>query len=206
MIAGIVLAAGSGTRIGYPKGLLRTGRGDESFLQRACAVLRESSLDTVIAIVPPELEAVAARLAAGARVLVNEDPRRGQLSSLQIALAALEPAVEAVVVLPVDVPLVRAETIRALISRWVAARPAVVRPTRGLQGTEHGHPVLFDRAVFNELAGAALSEGAKPVVHRHASAAGDVPIDADEGAFIDIDTAEEYHRAFGRLPEPVRIQ
>jgi CTP:molybdopterin cytidylyltransferase MocA len=51
-----------------------------------------------------------------------------------------------------------------------------------------------------------LSEGAKAVVRRHASARGDIGIDRDEGAFMDIDTVEDYVQAFGRLPERVRIR
>lgn len=204
MTTGIVLAAGSGTRIGCPKALLRTGRGDESFLERACAALCDSGVDAVIAVVAPNLAKVA--VTAMTRVLVNDDPGRGQLSSLQIALAALDPSTDAIVVLPVDVPLVRPDTIRALVARWEESRPKVVRPVRTLRGAQHGHPVVFDRAVFDDLAHAPLSEGAKPVVHRHASPSGEVTVEEDAGAFTDIDTVEEYVEVFGRLPEAVSIR
>jgi CTP:molybdopterin cytidylyltransferase MocA len=66
-----------------------------------------------------------------------------------------------------------------------------VRPTRG---TEHGHPLLIDRSVFEELRRADPVAGGKPVVRAHATAVGDIPI-GDEGAFFDVDTPDDYQRA-----------
>lgn len=61
-------------------------------------------------------------------------------------------------------------------------------------GGRHGHPLLVDRALFDRLRHADPIEGAKPVVHAHATPAGNVEVD-DEGAFGDIDTPDEYERA-----------
>ena len=64
----------------------------------------------------------------------------------------------------------------------------IVRPVRG---DEHGHPVLVSRALFSPLRHAVASEGAKPIVRAHVSAAGDVVVN-DAHAFRDIDTPEAY--------------
>ena len=204
MVVGVVLAAGSGTRIGVPKALLRTDQEDESFLRRACAVLREGGTDAVIAVINAEcLDEVA--LPPGVEVAVNHDPARGQLSSLQVALTAVDEAhaeCEAAVVLPVDVPLVTAETVARLIGEWRRRRPAVARPSRGAR---HGHPVVFDRSLFAELLTAPASASAKPIVRRYSTPAGDVAVD-DDGAFIDVDTVDDYVRAFQRLPAKAVIR
>ena len=47
--------------------------------------------------------------------------------------------------------------------------------------------------MFAALRAADSSTGAKPIVRAHASAAGDIRIE-DEGAFLDVDTEEEYRR------------
>ena len=60
-----------------------------------------------------------------------------------------------------------------------------------MNGTRHGHPVLIDRRLFDAIRQADPEQGAKPVIRAHASAAGDVEVD-DEGAFLDVDTPEEY--------------
>jgi CTP:molybdopterin cytidylyltransferase MocA len=70
------------------------------------------------------------------------------------------------------------------------SRAPVVRPT---SGGRHGHPLLIDRSLFAALRSADPAAGAKPIVRAHASAAGDLEI-ADEGAFTDIDTEEDYRR------------
>ena len=90
----------------------------------------------------------------------------------------------------VDVPLVRAPTVRAVVDRYRQTHAPIVRPVRG---AEHGHPVLIDRSLFDALRHADPGEGAKAVVRAHASATGDVPVD-DEGAFADADTPVEYER------------
>jgi molybdenum cofactor cytidylyltransferase len=183
--------------MGQPKAWLRTAREGECFLSRACALLAETGVDPVVVVVAPGAELMAGRVAPAAMVVANSAPERGQLSSLQTAIRVIAPPCEALIMLPVDVPFVSAVTVRALIEAWRRSRAPVVRP---VSGTRHGHPVIFGRALFEPLMEADLSTGAKPVVRTYATAAGDIPVD-DEGAFADVDTVEDYVRAFGRLPE-----
>ena len=113
------------------------------------------------------------------------------MSSLVAGLALIDrPGVVAALVTLVDVPLVSASTVRAVIERYRQTHAPVVRPT---SGSRHGHPLLLDRSLFDELRAADPATGAKPIVRAHASPRGDIEI-ADEGAFTDIDTAEEYQQ------------
>src|SRR5439155_2031986 len=117
---------------------------------------------------------------------------RGQLSSLVTGLNAIDrPGVAAVLVTLVDVPLVSAATVRAVLDSYRVTRAPVVRPT---SGTRHGHPLLIDRSLFDVLRRPDPSSGAKPLVRAHASPAGDLEV-ADEGAFTDIDTEGDYLKA-----------
>jgi molybdenum cofactor cytidylyltransferase len=95
---------------------------------------------------------------------------------------------EAIVVTLVDVPMVSPHTIRTVIDAWRRARAPVVRPAFG---PRRGHPVVFDRAIFDELRRAPLHEGARSVVRAHASDVLDVPVD-DPGCVADIDTPADY--------------
>ena len=104
--------------------------------------------------------------------------------------------VRALLLTLVDVPLVNASTVRAVVERYRATGAPIVRPVRGLA---HGHPVLIDRSLFAQLRSADRSQGAKPIVRSHVSPAGDVEVD-DAGSFLDIDTPDEYARAIGRPP------
>jgi CTP:molybdopterin cytidylyltransferase MocA len=101
-----------------------------------------------------------------------------------------------VLVTLVDVPLVSAATVRAVLDHYRHTHAPIVRPT---SGARHGHPLLIDRSLFDQLRAADPSTGAKPIVRAHASPVGDLAI-ADEGAYTDIDTEEEYARLItGRL-------
>jgi molybdenum cofactor cytidylyltransferase len=205
VIAGIVLAAGRGERVGQPKAWLQTDREGQCFFERACDVLAQGGAEVVVGVVAPDAEPRARRVAPAAILCINAHPEQGQLSSLQVGLRALtdNSTFEAVLVLPVDVPLVSVDTVQTLVRSWRESHAMVVRPTSPDQ--RHGHPVLFARALFPELLRADLTRGARPIVRAHASPQGDVAVD-DEGAFVDIDTAEDYARAFGRLPRQVELR
>lgn len=198
MIAGVILAAGKGSRIGVPKALLATADAGETFVQHAVRTLQTAGVRPITVVVSPEIADRVRGLVPSATVLVNPEPERGQLSSLHVAIdafAAERP--DALVVLPVDVPLVTPETVAGLTAAWARARPPVVRPTRG---ATHGHPVIFDAQIIDELRREDPEIGAKAIVRKYSGAAGDVAI-ADDGAFVDVDTMDDYRRVFGCDPK-----
>ena len=194
VIPAIVLAAGRSSRMGRAKALLPLG-GGETFLTRIVGTFLDAGVDDVVIVVGHERDEIVQTFTASglpARFAVNADYDRGQLSSLLAGIAVVDrPGVSAVLMTLVDVPFVSAATVRAVVDHYRRTRAAVVRPT---SGARHGHPLLIDRALFGELRAAEHDSGAKPIVRAHASAAGDLPI-ADEGAYLDIDTVEEYARA-----------
>ncbi|MBE3134474.1 MAG: nucleotidyltransferase family protein [Acidobacteria bacterium] len=199
MIAGVILAAGYSVRMGEPKALLRIGPSGPTFLLQVVGTLRRAGLDTIVVVVGvhgEQIRAAVATVTPPVEVAVNEDPSRGQLSSLITALdLADRPEVEAVLVTPVDQPLISVETVTEVIAAYQRTRAPIVRPAHGAR---HGHPVIFDRSVFDELRRADLSAGARSVIRAHEAAAIDVPVD-DEGAFTDIDTRDDYERLCGSL-------
>jgi molybdenum cofactor cytidylyltransferase len=197
MIPAIVLAAGRSSRMGRAKASLPLG-GDHTFLTRIVRTFLDAGVDDVVIVVGHEADEIVGTFAASglpARFVVNREYDRGQLSSLVAGLGVVDrPGVAAALVTLVDVPLVSAATVRALVECYHRTHAPIVRPT---SGARHGHPLLIDRSLFAELRAADPSAGAKPVVRAHASPAGDLAID-DEGAFLDIDNEDEYKRATAR--------
>ena len=197
VIPAIVLAAGRSSRMGRAKATLAAGDG-HTFLTRIVRTFLDAGVDDVIVVVGHDAELIAGSFSASglpARFVVNREYDRGQLSSLLAGLGVVDrPGVSAALVTLVDVPLVSAATVRAVLESYRATRAPIVRPT---SGDRHGHPLLIDRSLFDALRAADPSTGAKPIVRAHATAVGDIAID-DEGAFADIDTEEEYRRIIGR--------
>jgi molybdenum cofactor cytidylyltransferase len=193
MIAGIVLAAGRSSRMGEPKALLVYA--GATFLQRAVRALRDGGCGRVIVVMGAPTDPAAASIAAQARkldadVAVNDAAHSEQVDSLRAGLLAVAADADAVVVLPVDVPAVDARAVRAVVDAFAARGAPVVRAS--FDG-RNGHPVLFSRALFAELLGGDLPEGARTVIHRHAAASEGVAV-PDAGVVADVDTPDDYRR------------
>jgi molybdenum cofactor cytidylyltransferase len=194
VIAAMVLAAGESTRMGRPKALLPDGAG-RLFVTRLLRTFSAAGFSRITVVTGTLhgqiVAAVAHDVPPGMAVTFIRNPHseRGQLSSLLVGLDAVaRPGVRGVLVTLVDVPFVDPATIGAVVGAYEGTRAPIVRPARG---PRHGHPVLFDSSVFAELRRADPALGAKAVVRAHASDIVHVET-ADEGAFVDIDTREEY--------------
>jgi molybdenum cofactor cytidylyltransferase len=193
VLAAIILAAGDSTRMGRPKALLPDPDG-RPFVARVVRAFAAAQVSDVIIVTGSQHDAIVAAVSTDRPPLTpvfvtNPQPSRGQLSSLWIALAAAAGrSVDGVLVTPVDIPMVRPSTIRQVIEAWERTHASIVRPA---VGQRHGHPVLFDRAVFDALHEAPLTEGARAVVRASGDRLLDVAVD-DEGCLIDIDTPADY--------------
>jgi len=190
MIAGIILAAGSSSRMGQPKQLLDWG--GRPLVRVIAATALAAALDEVIVVTADADAAVAAALAdLPIRIVPNPRAGEGQSTSLRAGIAALSAGVEAALILLGDQPFVTAAIINALIDAWRDRRAPVVAPVfAGIRG----NPVLFDRAMFGELltieggSGRAWGDCRDPTrVHL-------IHFD-DERPLLDIDTPEAYTRA-----------
>ena len=199
MVAALVLAAGESTRMGVPKALLPVSEG-RPFVATIVRTLTAADVAPVVVVTGGQHSAVvdalaADRLAVQPLVVRNEDPSRGQLSSIWTGLEAVaRPELEALLVTLVDIPMFRVETVRSVVEQWRLTGAPIVRPA---VGPRHGHPVLFDRGVFDALRRAPLAEGAKAVLREYAERVVDVQVD-DPGCVEDVDTPEEYRALIDR--------
>jgi molybdenum cofactor cytidylyltransferase len=183
--------------MGRPKALLPIGPAGETFLDRVARTLLDAGVDELLVVVGADAEAIRAeaRDTPRVRIVTNPDYEQGQLTSLVAALRQIDRArVTGALVTLIDVPLVSADTVRVLMTAHRDRKASIVRP---VSNGRHGHPVIFHSRVFDELCRADLAQGAKSVVRAHADDMYEVPVD-DEGAFIDIDTPEDYERWIGR--------
>jgi molybdenum cofactor cytidylyltransferase len=190
MIWALVLAAGASTRMGEAKALLR-GRDGRSFVQSIADAARAGGCGGVTVVVgPPHGEAIRRALPAGAGATLNPRPERGMLSSVQAGLAALPAAATAALVWPVDVPLVRAETVRAILA---AAPGKIVVPTHAGKG---GHPLRLPRRCFADALALALDGGLRALLAARAGDVARLPVD-DPAVLVDFDTRDDLVRLPG---------
>jgi CTP:molybdopterin cytidylyltransferase MocA len=200
MISAIVLAAGASSRMGQPKAELPFGQTGETVLSRIVSAILTGGVPQIVVVGGAHIDAVRRAMPSReprARVVEHGGWEQGQLSSLLAGLTAIgeQLLLEAVLVTPVDVPLVQASTVAAVLAAWRRTRAPIVRP---VNGDRHGHPVIFDRAIFDDLRSADPAIGAKAVFAAHRDRVLNVEVD-DPGAFEDIDTPEDYRRLMKRI-------
>ncbi len=190
MIAGIILAAGSSSRMGQPKQLLDWG--GRPLVRVIAATALTAALDEVIVVTAGTDTAVAAALAdLPLRIVPNPRAEEGLSTSLHAGIAALSAGVAAALILLGDQPFVTVAIIKALVDAWRDQRASVVAPVfAGVRG----NPVLFDRSVFTELLTIEGDQGARGVIARDPARVHLVHFD-DERPLLDIDTPEAYMRA-----------
>jgi molybdenum cofactor cytidylyltransferase len=185
-IAAIVLAAGEGRRLGGPKALAPIG--GETFLARVCRSFERPRIAAVVAVLGAEAERVRkdAHLPHTVTVAVNERWREGMLTSIWRGLDAAESlGVDAVLVHPVDNPLVTEETIEAVVAALATGAVVAVPSHQG----RRGHPAGFARAAWPALRAAPPERGARFVIVENPAWVVHVP--SGEDCLVDIDTPQD---------------
>ena len=195
MIAGVILAAGASSRMGgNPKALLEY-RG-ETFAGRLVRVLSQVCDPVIVVLgyhadrIRPVLEALAVN--PRPRVVINRDPERGQLSSLQTALAELPPTAEGFLFIPVDCPAPEVSTLTRVAEAFRSRSSNIQLVVPQYRG-KHGHPVCASRQIAAELLALPATAQARDVVHRHVADTLYVDVE-DPGVLTDVDNPERYRQ------------
>ncbi|MFE9326564.1 NTP transferase domain-containing protein [Nocardia sp. NPDC052278] len=151
--AGIVLAAGAGTRYGMPKALAEGG----AWLRSAVAALRDGGCDPVIVVLGatgPTPDAVD--LPKGVDHVWAADWATGLGASLRAGLRAVArtPA-EYVAIMPVDTPDVGADVVARVVAAAFAAPTGLAR---AMFHATPGHPVVMSHKHWTSVYQAAVRD------------------------------------------------
>jgi CTP:molybdopterin cytidylyltransferase MocA len=201
-VAGVLLAAGEGSRFGRPKALVELN--GQTLAERGVRLLRTGGADPILVVTG----AAEVRLPA-TRTVYNPEWRTGMGSSLRAALRALEPppepgqaadlpaGVAAVVVALADQPLVGAEAVARLIAAYRHGASVAVAAYDG----QPRNPVLLAREHWPEVIASATGDaGARSFLRTHADLVTLVEC-GDTGRPDDIDTPADLARIAASDPQ-----
>lgn len=182
MIAAVVLAAGTSTRLGEPKQLVMLG--GETLLERAVRIAHEAGCAPVVVVLgAAHLEILAHGQLGNAAPVINDKWKEGMSSSIRLGVRTLgfiEEGAEGVVLMTCDQPAVTPEHLKMLmLGQEVKASRYAGR---------NGVPVYFPKEYFSELMALTGDAGARSLIAQAAS---------EEMAHgeLDIDTPEDFARA-----------
>ena len=178
-VAGLLLAAGAGRRMGGPKALVEVS--GEALVRRGIRLLEAGGCDPVVVVVGASAAAVRL-LCDGAQVVEAPGWESGMGASLRAGLLALDS--DACVVALVDQPLVTP----VVVERLRAAHSGGARAAVATYGGRPRNPVLLDRSTWAGVGAAAVGdEGARSWLRTHPELV--VQVDCtDVGAPDDLDT------------------
>lgn len=198
VIAGVVLAAGSSSRLGgdTPKQLLMlNGR---TLVQHALDAVAGAGLDPIVVVLGFRADDVerALILPSGPRTMVVRNPAfaAGQASSVAVGLDALGPQVEAAVVVLGDQPELPSRHVRRIVDGYRTTGRPIVRAR--YPGGVPGHPVLLAREVWPRVRALRGDAGARRVMDDEPDLVTEVSFDTP--APQDIDTTQQYQAALER--------
>jgi nicotine blue oxidoreductase len=182
-VAGVLLAAGKGTRLGRPKALVEIA--GESLVDRGVAMLRAGGAVPIVVVT-----GAATVEPLGALIVHNPDWRSGMGSSLVAGLTALPEAALAVVIALADQPLVGSQAVRRLIAAHHEGASVAVAAYDG----QPRNPVLIAREHWPEVIAASVGDvGARAFLRSRGDLVTLVEC-GDTGSPDDVDTPADLAR------------
>lgn len=186
-IYAIILAAGESSRMGSPKALLQIQ--GKTFLEHLVATLRNAGLHEIRVVLGHDSDKIITQLPdLNVSFIINENYQKGQLSSIQAAIRSVPKDCDAIMICPIDRPLISPELIKTLIEAYSKSKPPIVIP---IFDAKRGHPIIFSSSLFPEVLRAPYDIGARAVVWAHHNEVIEVQTD-EEGILLNIDTPELY--------------
>lgn len=185
-VSGVVLAAGTSTRLGRPKQTLELW--GKPVLQHVVDAGSGAGLDEVIVVLGHRCSIVAGvlELPPGARIVENPDYAAGQSTSLRAGLDACDRASGAAAILLGDQPGLTPALIDSVLDAYRSGEAPVARAV--FEGTP-GHPVVVGRELWSSWRAVAGDRGGRDLL---AGVPQLVDVEMGRPPLPDIDTLEQY--------------
>ena len=198
-IHALVLAAGEGCRLGYPKAALKVA--DRWLLPDLILAFRAAGAQTVNLILSQKSQASIDNFGsthADVEVL-NPHPEKGKTSSILCGLQNIPPG-NAVWIHPCDTPLIQAESLMTIRQAWESSEnpdQLLARPVSS--ANRGGHPLLVGSERVEELKKFLPEQSLRELLQNHPESQLNVKVSSDPGPFLNINTPEQLTLVEGLL-------
>ncbi|MDO8733865.1 MAG: nucleotidyltransferase family protein [Elusimicrobiota bacterium] len=196
-ITGIILAAGSGVRLGGKvKALLKTG--SKTFIERIILNFRKCKIKNIIVVLGYKAAIVKKYLKEkkiingqmSINVFVNRNYKSQQLTSLKLAIKNLSKNCAGIIFTPVDHPLVKLTTYKKLLSAFQKDKNKICLPSYNYR---KGHPAIFPKEIFEKILTEKLFAGARDLIEKYPEKVKYVVVH-DPGTVNDFDSMVDFQK------------
>lgn len=187
MISCLILSAGLSSRFNAPKALVKIN--NMTLIEHLQTCMLETSVDEIIVVLGAHLEQLKPLIFNHKRIrfVYNKDWNFGQTSSFKTGLESISQESKAVLLLPIDYPNIKKETVKKLIQEAKKSAPLILIPT---YQNKKGHPPIFSAQLKDEFLALDNSVGINVVAKRHEANTLLLPV-ADKGVIESFNTPEE---------------
>ena len=183
-ISAIILAAGSGSRIGTPK--LKLKIDEEYFINIIIRKLSSAGVKNISAVIREDYKEWCLGNVHGALFILNEEPEKGMFHSVKLGIINSEKS-DGVIIFPVDYPFVETSTIEKLISSFEENPNCIIKP---YFESKSGHPLIIPSQLFAFILKNSSNENLKSIILN--SGLSIIPVDVeDEGILKNINNKED---------------
>ena len=195
MISCLLLSAGFSSRFSSPKALARLN--GQTLIEHLQKLLLSTQLHEIIIVLGHGAEHIKPFLFKHKRtkVVYNKDYKFGQTSSFKCGFKNVAAQATGILLLPVDYPVIKAETFDTLITLFEKINPVALIPS---YHDKKGHPPILNASLKNELLALKDSIGVNTVLRHHIDDITILPVD-DPGVLKSFNTKEEFERIKAEL-------
>lgn len=188
-IAGIILAAGTASRMGRVKQLLPFK--DTTLLGQVIRHADLSMLDRVYVVLGYKADLIRQTLKISKDTIINNpDFHLGQSASLKAGIRHIDPGFDAAMFLLGDQPLVDSKTIDILIRGYRSSKARIVLP---VYRNQRGNPVIVSAVLFPKILELTHDTGARELFKKYADKILKVEVNTP-AVHTDIDTPGDYKK------------
>jgi molybdenum cofactor cytidylyltransferase len=159
-ISALILAAGSGSRIGTPKLMLEID--GKSFVNVIIDRIKIAGINNTVCVVSEKTYEWAIINISDYKIVLNPEPEKGMISSVFYGMKNIDKC-NGVMIIPVDHPFVETDTYKSLMMESKKNTGAIIKPR--FDG-KSGHPIIIPYELANKIIGDDFSTGLNDVIKK----------------------------------------
>lgn len=159
-LSALILAAGSGSRIGTPKLMLEID--GKSFINAIIDRLQSAGIKNIVCVVSEMTYGWAKKNIRDFKIVVNPKPERGMISSVFYGMESIDKC-DGVMIIPVDHPYVETDTYKSLIIESEKNTDVIIKPR--FNG-KSGHPIIIPYDLANKITEDDFNTGLNDVIKK----------------------------------------